>query len=282
MMLDKITAIYVLVDDLLKKMEHKEDCRRRFSDAEMFTLLIVSCLYFSGNLEKARKYFLSHKIFSFVLEKSRLNRRMHQEALLLMYIFEQLAQVFKKLNTSCIYRMDSFPVKVCHNIRIGNCKILKGKEFRGKCVSKREYFYGVKVCLILIQDGLPVEVEFLPGSAHDSRFLQALPLDFASGDKVYADSHRGNGAFINYDLEDTYADENVALLVQRKSNSKRKDANYQAFLKEYMRKAVETEFSVITALMPSTIHAVTFKGFQIKLLAFILAFSINKAFDLYI
>lgn len=275
MMLDKVTAIYVLVDDLLKKMEHMEDSRRKFSDAEMLTLVLVSCLYFSGNIEKTRGYFLSHNIFSFVLEKSRLNRRMHQEALLLMCIFEQLAQVFKQLNTSCVYRMDSFPVKVCHNIRISNCKILKGKEFRGKCVSKREYFYGVKVCLILTEDGFPVELEFLPGSAHDSRFLQALPLDFASGDKVYADS-----AFLNYDLEDTYENENVALLVQRKSNSKRKDKPYQAFLKEYMRKAVETEFSVLTALMPSTIHAVTFQGFQIKLLAFIVAFSINKAFDI--
>lgn len=273
-MLDKVTSIYVLVDDLLKKMEHKEDSRRRFSDAEMFTLIIVSCLYFGGNIEKTRGYFLSHKIFSFVLEKSRFNRRIHQEALLLMYLFEQLAQIFKKLNTSCVYRMDSFPVKVCHNIRIKRCKILKGEEFRGKCVSKREYFYGVKVCLILTEDGLPIEVEFLPGSAHDSRFLQALPLDFSAGDRIYADS-----AFINYDLEDTYADEEVDLLVQRKSNSKRKDQPYQAFLKQYMRKAVETEFSVLTALMPKTIHAVTFQGFQIKLLAFILAFSINKAFD---
>lgn len=275
MMLDKVTAIYVLVDDLLKKIEHQEDPRRKFSDAELLTLVLVSCLYFSGNMEKARGYFLSHKIFSFVLEKSRLNRRMHQEALLLMCLFEQLATVFRQLNTSCIYRMDSFPVKVCHNIRIAGCRLVKGKEYRGKCVSKREYFYGVKVCLILTEDGLPVEVEFLPGSAHDSRFLQALSLDFAPGDKVYADS-----AFLNYSLEDTYAQEEVALLVQRKSNSKRKDKPYLAFLKEYMRKAVETEFSALTALMPSTIHAVTFQGFQIKLLAFILAFGINKAFEM--
>ena len=89
-----------------------------------------------------------------------------------------------------------------------------------------------------------------------------------------------DSAFLNYDLEDTYADENVALLVQRKSNSKRKDEPYQAFLKEHMRKAVETEFSVLTALMPSTIHAVTFQAFQIKLLAFNVDFGINKAFNL--
>ena len=155
-MLDKVTAIYVVVDDLLKKMEHREDSRRRFSDAEMFTVILVSCLYFGGNIEKARGYFLSHNIFSFVLEKSRFNRRMHQQTLLLMSLFEQLSQVFKVLNTSCVYRMDSFPVKVCHNIRISRCKLVKGKEFRGKCVSKREYFYGVKVCLILTEEGFPV------------------------------------------------------------------------------------------------------------------------------
>ena len=71
-----------------------------------------------------------------------------------------------------------------------------------------DLFYGVKVCLILTQEGLLVELKLLPGSAHDSRFLQALSLDFNPGDKVYADS-----AFINYDLEDIYAEEKVALLV---------------------------------------------------------------------
>lgn len=59
MMLDKTTDIYFLVDDLLKKMKHREDSRRRFSDAEIFTLILVSCLYFSHNIEKARSYFLS-------------------------------------------------------------------------------------------------------------------------------------------------------------------------------------------------------------------------------
>ena len=117
MMLDKVTAIYVVIDDLLKKMEDREDSRRRFSDAEMFTVILVSCLYFGGNIEKARGYFLSHNIFSFVLEKSRFNRRMHpggepQGASLLMSLFEQFSQVFKLLNTSCVYRMGSFPVKV--------------------------------------------------------------------------------------------------------------------------------------------------------------------------
>ena len=45
--------------------------------------------------------------------------------------------------------MLNFPVKVCHNIWIVNNKILPlNKEYRGKSVSKREFFYGIKVQVI--------------------------------------------------------------------------------------------------------------------------------------
>jgi hypothetical protein len=68
----------------------------------------------------------------------------------------------------------------------------------------------------------------------------------------------------------------IALMIQRKSNSKRKDEPYIRFIKEYMRKGIETAFSEIKALFLKKIHAVTFKGFIIKLIMFILAFPLNK------
>ena len=45
--------------------------------------------------------------------------------------------------------------------------------------------------------------------------------------------------------------------VQRKSNSKRKDEPYINFLKEHMRKEIETDFSQIKVKMLRNIHAVT-------------------------
>lgn len=45
--------------------------------------------------------------------------------------------------------------------------------------------------------------------------------------------------------------------VQRKSNSNRKDEPYVRFLKEYMRKAKETDFSLVKAKLLRCIHAVT-------------------------
>lgn len=70
--------------------------------------------------------------------------------------------------------------------------------------------------------------------------------------------------------------ENIRLLVSRKSNSKRPDEPYLAYLKEQMRKSIETAFSSIKALFLRKIHAVTFKGFLLKLLLFLIAFTLNK------
>ncbi len=63
--------------------------------------------------------------------------------------------------------MDTFPVPVCRNIRIQRCKIYKNKAFRGYCASKKEYFYGLKVCLIVNEQGRPVEMTLVPGATAD-------------------------------------------------------------------------------------------------------------------
>ncbi|MDR2886687.1 MAG: hypothetical protein LBV26_01590 [Bacteroidales bacterium] len=49
------------------------------------------------------------------------------------------------------------PVEVCHNIRTSKSRIVKGKQYRNKCTSKRVYFYGFKVHMIVTSDGIPVE-----------------------------------------------------------------------------------------------------------------------------
>ena len=63
----------------------------------------------------------------------------------------------------------------------------------------------------------------------------------------------------------------IKLRVQRKSNSKRKDEPWVRFLKEHMRKGIETTFSMLKALFLRKIHAVTFKGFLLKIMLFIVA-----------
>jgi len=68
----------------------------------------------------------------------------------------------------------------------------------------------------------------------------------------------------------------IALKARRKSNSKRKDSPSAAFIKEYMRKRVETTISEIKELLLRKIHTVTFKSWLLKITLFIFAFTLNK------
>lgn len=48
--------------------------------------------------------------------------------------------------------------------------------------------------------------------------------------------------------------DSVHLRIQYKSNSKRKDEPYMAYLKEQMRKGIKTTFSGIKAMVPRSIQ----------------------------
>ncbi|WP_235337509.1 hypothetical protein [Pontibacter korlensis] len=50
---------------------------------------------------------------------------------------------------------------MCDNIRIPFCHLLQGKAYRGKCQSKRRYFYGFRVQVITTSDGVPVQFYIL-------------------------------------------------------------------------------------------------------------------------
>lgn len=80
-----------------------------------------------------------------------------------------------------------------------------------------------------------------------------------------------------YELEDLYLEcENIQLLVDRKSNYKRPHCAAMNYLIKQWRKRVETTFSEIVTFFPNRIHAVTPKGFMLKMVLFIFAFTSNR------
>ncbi|WP_123803439.1 IS982 family transposase, partial [Algibacter aquaticus] len=133
------------------------------------------------------------------------------------------------------YIIDSFPVRVCHNIRISRSKLIKGESYRGYNASKREYFYGFKVQLITTKSGIPVEMYLVEGKEHDSQILQRMYHDLPAESVLYGDS-----GYTDYELEDLFKEtEQVRLQIARKTNSKRKDRPYVAYIKDTMRKIIE-------------------------------------------
>ncbi len=128
---DKIISIFCMVDDLLKGIGHHEDTKRKVSDSEVITTAIVSALYFGGHIDNARGFMKMTKLIPKMLDKSRFNRRLHNVHDLVASLFLQLGQYIKAVAGVSEYVIDSFPVAVCDNIRISNCKLLKGKQWRG-------------------------------------------------------------------------------------------------------------------------------------------------------
>ena len=70
-----------------------------------------------------------------------------------------LAQMHQKTNPEHVHIVDTFPVPVCHNIRIKRCKLYRDEAFRGYCASKKQYYFGLKVSVIVTEN----LCNYLPG-----------------------------------------------------------------------------------------------------------------------
>lgn len=271
---DKIIALYCIVDDLLKGIGHREPLSRKMSDSEVITTALVSALYFGGHQDNARGFMQMTGMVSRMLDKSNFCRRLHHLEGLLYSLFFQLGHYLKAMAGAAEYIVDSFPVAVCHNMRISRAKLLQGPQWRGYTASMRQYFYGVKVQVLTTANGIPVEFCFVPGREHDGVALCQLPLQVAAESRIYADN-----AYTHQQIEEMILQaDGVELMVQRRANNKKQDEPWIRFIKQYMRKPIETAFSGIKALFPKKIHAVTAKGFLLKVVLFIIAFTFNKVF----
>jgi len=267
-----IVTFYCVCDDLLRTLGHTDDPQTRLSSAEVMTVPLVACAFFSGKVEQARVFLLEHGYLRQPLSKSRLNRRLHALPLSLWQtLFDVLGTVFKTHNLNGNFTVDSMPLPACDNIRIKRCKLLPGEEHRGYCASKRRFFFGLKLHLLVTRHGAPVEFVLTPGSTSDVNGLKQLPLE------VVADSVlHGDRAYTDYTEEDLLQEAGgVTLRPQRKRNSKRPLPACLEFLAKPVRQRVETTFSQLEALLPKHIHAVTAHGFVLKLVCFLLAVSFS-------
>lgn len=268
---DKIIALYCIVDDMLKEMHHYEDAKVKVSDSEVLTTAFVSVLYFGGHLDNGRHFMKLKGYVPRMLGKSRFCRRLHRLSDFVLALFFYLGKRLKDLAGAATYRLDSFPVAACDNIRISRCRVLKGEAFRGKHAAMRRYFYGVRV-QVLTLDGVPVEFCVVPGSENDVKALGKLPFDVAPESCIYMDA--GYTDYLSED--DLFAAELIYAKVQRKKGSTRKDEPCVNFLKQHMRKQIETDFSQIKAKMLRSIHAVTQEGFLLKVALFVIAFAFEQ------
>ena len=268
---DKIIATFCLCDDLLKAMHHQEDRQCQMNDAEIMTTACIAALFFRGNHESARTLLKQHNYIPHMISKSRFSRRLHRIKAMFMVLFDLLAHTWKTLNTDTIYVIDSLPIAVCDNIRIRRSKLYSTEDFRGYQASKKRYFYGLKIHLMVTKDGQPVECFLTPGGFGDVDALKYYAYELPDGAMIYADK-----AYNDYEIEDLLKEvDHIQLIPMRKKNSKRALPPYVSFVQSYHRKRVETAGSLIEQLLPKSIHAVTSQGFELKVALFVIASSLN-------
>lgn len=265
---------YCFLDDLLITIHNDQvDKRRKLSDAQVITTVVLAAKYFYGNQTTACSYLESH--YGFIMpHKSNFNRILHKISDLISDLFQQLGLLFKHLNLSMAYLIDSFPIPVCKNIRISQAKLVKAKHYRGYNASKREYFYGLKVHVITTAQGIPVEYLVTPGSVHDNTALQAMSVDLPAGSDLY-----GDAAYLNQEQKELLADfEGINLKAATKKNSLIRNTWPQELENRYFRKRIENTFADITAKFPKKIHAVTPAGFLLKILCSMIMIILDKQF----
>lgn len=266
----QIIVVFCLCVDMLKSLQHYEDAQCQMSDAEVMTTAIIAMLYFKGNFSLASGYMYEQNYIPKMLGKSRFNRRLHRIADLFLTLFLRLGETWKQLNEKSVYVIDSYPIAVCDNYRIKRSKIYQGEGFRGYIASKKRYFYGLRIHIMVTEQGEPVEFFLEPGAFSDISALGLYNFDIPKGSFV-----TGDKAYNDYSIEDVMREAGIELIPLRKKNSLRPVPAYMTYFQARIRKIIETTGSLIERLLPKSIHAVSAKGFEIKVALFVLACSIN-------
>ena len=264
--------MFVFIDDILKSLGLQTDKRAKCADSEIMTTAFIAALHFGGNHADAIGFVQESGLMPRMVGESRFNRRWHKLADMAAELFFQLGHVIKNMDSMLTYRVDSFPVRSCHNIRIRRSKLFKGEAYRGYNASKHEYFYGIKVFIITNADNKPVEYTFTPGSLSEIGGFRQLPLQLPEKAELYGDS-----GFTDYGHEDDLKEaQQLDLKIARKKNAKRRHEPWDNFLINAERKPIETTFSQMTALLSRKIHAVTQRGFLLKMVMLIFAFTLDR------
>ena len=124
------------------------------------------------------------------------------------------------------YVIDSFPVAVCDNYRLPRAKIYQEEAYRGYIASKKRYFYGIKIHLMIPQDGQPIAMFLTPGSFGDGEALKSCSFALPAQAIVYGDK-----AYNDYEIEDLLREvDQIVLQPIRKKNSKRALPPYGEFV----------------------------------------------------
>jgi hypothetical protein len=242
------------------------DPQYKMTTAEVMAFALISAMYYRADYRLTRLVSISCRYFPKILSHSRLVRRIHSIPDHMWLIIFKVLQMYLRKSNSEYFIVDSFPVRAYENHKSFRAKIFRDKEFHGYTASKKQYFFGIKVHMIVDEIGIPIEFCFTPGSTSDIGGLKELPCELPEGSILFADR-----AYNSYFLEDDLLQmAQISLIPKRKKNLARQHSSSLEFILNNTRNRIETVFSSIVSKMPRHIRARTEKGFYLKTTFFII------------
>ena len=160
-MLDFITSVFCLIDDLYQELFPTPVRRNgpppKLSDSETITMEIVGEWAGKHNDTDVWKYFDQHwrHLFPDLSSRSKFANQSANLWKVRQEIQQRLIQLMHADNAD-IHLIDGFPIDVCLRTRARNSKIFKGEAAHGYCASKDKYFYGFQGHLLVEARGIPV------------------------------------------------------------------------------------------------------------------------------
>ncbi len=274
-----IVTVYVILDDLLRAMEHRTDSRARTSDSDTaqrapVTIGVIAACQFQNHHERALCILHALGYLSGPLSLSRFNRRLHALARRLSDAVDRLAAL---LTAGTIFIIDSMPLPVCRRARAWRCRTVRGAEYCGYCAAKKETralwaAFGWRLHLIITPEGIPVSFDLLPASypgyplAGGMTPVHELMERLPSGACVYADK-----GYNSADDEAWIEGETGIRLVPRRRDNMEPNTLAEMFGLQRYRGRVETVNSQLEAWGVQRLHARTHEGWTIKVLASLFA-----------
>lgn len=267
--------LYYTIDEILKNMFHKQDKQAEMNDSEIIFVYVLSFQYFSGNYAKTLDFSKQSKLITRIVSPSRFSRRLNR-------LNNEITEILGLLMEQCKdteekeFCIDSFPLPVCHFVRMKRCKLLQEKEYLGYNAAKEEYFYGFKVHLMASRQKGIVEFSISAGHCHDGIAFKSFNFDLPSGSEIFADK-----IYNDYLQEELLKDcANLKFSPIRKINSLKEDNQpYVNYYRQGKRKIIESVISKLENSFPKKIHATNVQGFLLKIVGFILSYNFSLIFS---
>jgi hypothetical protein len=142
------------------------------------------------------------------------NRFVQLKPRMFLYLFCFLMACRMGAKTGTYY-VDSAKLVVCHNLRIHSHKVFNGLAKRGK--TSTGWFYGLKLHLIINQQGEVISFIITPGNVADNDFELGLQLCKGLCGKIFGDK-----GYISSKLEKALLEQELLLVTKVKRNMKKR------------------------------------------------------------